>query len=147
MREACFHIFDTPIGPCGIAWGADGLLAVRLPTTDGGDLADRLRKAVPGAHPIAPTGEAAATTAGICALLSGDKRDLLEIRLDLSATGPFDQAVYAVARAIPPGRTLTYGEVARRLPPAARCRPASCRGPWASHWAATPGPLSCPVTG
>jgi methylated-DNA-[protein]-cysteine S-methyltransferase len=27
----------------------------------------------------------------------------------------FHRAVYAVARAIPPGETLTYGEVARRL--------------------------------
>lgn len=117
MRSAFFHLFGTPIGSCAIAWGPDGLLAVRLPATEGADLASRMRKAVPGAEPTEPVGETADAIAGIRALLSGQKRDLLDIRLDMAATGPFDRAVYAIARAIPPGRTLTYGEVARRLPP------------------------------
>ncbi|MFV3131885.1 methylated-DNA--[protein]-cysteine S-methyltransferase [Niveispirillum sp. KHB5.9] len=116
MSDRFFHLFETPVGPCAIAWGPDGLLAVRLPATEGADLPSRMRKAVPGAEPGEPTGEAAAAIAGIRALLAGDKRDLLEIRLDMAATGPFDLAVYAIARAIPPGRTLTYGEVAKRMP-------------------------------
>ena len=37
-------LFDTAIGPCGIAWTADALAAVQLPeTTRGGTLA-RLRR-------------------------------------------------------------------------------------------------------
>jgi O-6-methylguanine DNA methyltransferase len=42
--------------------------------------------------------------------------------LDFSASPPFARRVYEVVRRIPPGRTMTYGEVARRAgsPGAAR---------------------------
>lgn len=117
MDDRYFHLFDTAVGTCAIAWGPGGLLAVRLPAVEGGDLALRMRRAVPGAIAGEPDGEATATIAAIRALLAGERRDLLELRLDMAGTGPFDRAVYAIARTIPPGRTLTYGEVARRLPP------------------------------
>lgn len=116
MNQCCFHLFDTPVGTCAIAWGPRGLLAVRLPATEGADLASRLRKAVPGAQASEPDGPSAAAIAGIRALLAGEKRDLLELTLDWGSTGPFDRAVYDIARSIPPGRTLTYGDVARRMP-------------------------------
>ncbi|MFY8093879.1 MAG: methylated-DNA--[protein]-cysteine S-methyltransferase [Niveispirillum sp.] len=117
MSTRRFHLFDTPVGTCAIAWGAAGLLAVRLPAAEGGDLAGRMRRAIPGAVDGEPDEGAAAAIAGIRALLSGERRDLLEIRLDMATTSPFDRAVYAIARAIPPGQILTYGQVARRLPP------------------------------
>lgn len=117
MSERYFHLFDTSVGTCAIAWGPQGLLAVRLPAVEGGDLAEKMGRAVPGAVPGEPDSETASAIAGIRALLSGDKRNLLEITLDMATTGPFDRAVYAIARAIPPGQTLTYGQVAKRLPP------------------------------
>lgn len=117
MSERYFHLFDTAVGTCAIAWGPQGLLAVRLPAVEGGDLAEKMGRAVPGAVPGEPDSETASAIAGIRALLSGDKRNLLEITLDMATTGPFDRAVYAIARAIPPGQTLTYGQVAKRLPP------------------------------
>jgi methylated-DNA-[protein]-cysteine S-methyltransferase len=40
---------------------------------------------------------------------------LLEAQLDLSRVPAFNAKVYAIARQIPPGETLTYGEVAVRL--------------------------------
>ncbi|MFV3075225.1 methylated-DNA--[protein]-cysteine S-methyltransferase [Niveispirillum fermenti] len=118
MTGRFLHLFDTPVGTCAIAWGPYGLLGVRLPAVEGGDLAGRLRKAVPGAVAGQPDETAAAAIAGIRALLAGERRDLLEIGLDMAQTSPFDRAVYAIARAIPPGRTLTYGEVGRRMPAA-----------------------------
>jgi len=51
----------------------------------------------------------------IRALIAGERRDLLEIRLDMAGLGAFERAVYQVTRAIPPGETLTYGEIAVRL--------------------------------
>lgn len=116
METPRYQRFDTALGPCGIAWGPAGVLAVRLPAVEGGDLGAHLRQAVPGAEPGVPDAAAAAAIAGIRALLSGDKRDLLDIRLDMTGISAFNQAVYAIARAIPPGQTLTYGAVARRLP-------------------------------
>ncbi|RZJ10583.1 MAG: MGMT family protein, partial [Haliea sp.] len=48
--------------------------------------------------------------------------DLSDIPLDMAGVPPFHRRVYEIARAIPPGRVLTYGEVAQRLgePGAAR---------------------------
>jgi methylated-DNA-[protein]-cysteine S-methyltransferase len=44
------------------------------------------------------------------------------VRLDLGDVGDFERRVYDVARNIPPGRTLTYGDIAKRIgePGAAR---------------------------
>jgi methylated-DNA-[protein]-cysteine S-methyltransferase len=52
---------------------------------------------------------------GIVALLAGEGADLSAIALDLEGVPAFNRRVYAIARTIPPGRTLTYGEIAARL--------------------------------
>ena len=52
---------------------------------------------------------------GIVALLSGEPRDLTDIVIDDADISDFNRKVYAIARAIPPGQTLTYGEIAERL--------------------------------
>ncbi|MDI2126489.1 methylated-DNA--[protein]-cysteine S-methyltransferase [Yinghuangia seranimata] len=112
-------VFDTAIGRCGIAWGPRGVCRVQLPERD--DAA--LRARMPDGHPEAePPPEVAAAVKGIQALLRGEGGDLHEITLDLDGVPAFHQRVYEVARAIPPGRTMTYGEVARALgmPGAAR---------------------------
>ena len=49
------------------------------------------------------------------ALLSGEPRDLSGIAIDDAEISDFNRKVYAIARAIPPGQTLTYGEIAERL--------------------------------
>src|SRR6185369_12156432 len=60
---------------------------------------------------------------GITALLRGEAIDLAFVTLDLSRVPPFERRVYEVARTIAPGKTRTYGEIARELgddPAAAR---------------------------
>ncbi len=62
---------------------------------------------------------------GIVALLRGEPRDLTGIVIDDSDTPAFNAQVYAIARKIPPGQTMTYGEIAERLgdkTAGARCR-------------------------
>lgn len=56
------------------------------------------------------------------ALLRGKVSDLADVGLDWQGVPPFHQRVYALARTIPPGTTLSYGEVASRIgaPGAAR---------------------------
>ena len=49
------------------------------------------------------------------ALLRGEARDLSAVPLDMEGVSEFDRRVYEIARSIPPGRVLTYGEVASRL--------------------------------
>jgi len=48
-------------------------------------------------------------------LLAGNMADLQDIPLDLADVPDFHRKVYEVARTIPPGQTLTYGEIARRI--------------------------------
>jgi methylated-DNA-[protein]-cysteine S-methyltransferase len=53
--------------------------------------------------------------AGIVALLGGERRDLAEVGLDLSEVPEFNRRAYEVARAVSPGKTVTYGDIAHRL--------------------------------
>jgi methylated-DNA-[protein]-cysteine S-methyltransferase len=76
----------------------------------------------PDASAKEPTAQVAEAIAGMQALLRGEAADLTGVALDLSASPPFHRRVYEVARAIPPGQTLTYGQVAERLGDAALAR-------------------------
>ena len=48
-------------------------------------------------------------------MLSGEPRDLNYVTIDAADVADFNRRVYAVARTIPAGSTLSYGEVAARL--------------------------------
>jgi methylated-DNA-[protein]-cysteine S-methyltransferase len=48
-------------------------------------------------------------------LLAGEEVDLGEVELDLSDVPEFQREVYRVARSLPRGVTMTYGEVAARV--------------------------------
>ncbi|MES2282795.1 MAG: methylated-DNA--[protein]-cysteine S-methyltransferase [Pseudomonadota bacterium] len=117
MSAAGFALFDTTIGHCGIAWneGDTSLAGVLLP--EGSEQATRARMQAkfPGVTEMhAPSG-VQKIMQRVVALLEGARDDLVDITLDMTGVPPFHQRVYAEARAIPPGRTLTYGEVASRL--------------------------------
>jgi methylated-DNA-[protein]-cysteine S-methyltransferase len=115
MTGTGLHLFDTAIGRCGIAWGPRGITAVGLPEANDRVLAARIARRTPDARTARPTDEIVAARDGILALLAGERRTLEEIRLDMDGIGEFEQGVYRVARAIPPGEILTYGDVAERL--------------------------------
>ena len=111
-----FCLFETAIGVCGASWSARGLTGVMLPLVEGGDPRahfSRIRPQAVEADPPPPP--VAAAIEGVQALLRGDKRDLLEVALDDGHIAELPARVYAIARAIPPGRTLTYGDIARQL--------------------------------
>lgn len=117
-----FAVFDTPIGPCGIAWGEGGVRGLHLPGADRARTLAGLRRRHPGAVESVPTPAVQSAIDAIVALLNGTPVNLSGITLDMDGVPEFHRRVYAVARTIPPGRTLSYGEVAQRLgePHAAR---------------------------
>jgi methylated-DNA-[protein]-cysteine S-methyltransferase len=71
---------------------------------------------------MSPPPDVGEAIAAIGALLLGESVDLAWVRLDIDRLTDFDRRVYEVTRAIPPGSTLTYGEIAKRIdePGAAR---------------------------
>ena len=115
MTRAELARFPTTIGPCAIVWGVAGILGVLLPERDEARTRERLRRRWPEAVEAASPAAVEDVMAGIVALLAGEKVDFANAVLDLSAVPDFNRRVYDVARGIPPGETLTYGEVARRL--------------------------------
>ncbi|MBM3522382.1 MAG: methylated-DNA--[protein]-cysteine S-methyltransferase [Alphaproteobacteria bacterium] len=117
-----FAIFDTALGRCAIAWGEHGVTRVLLPDVE--DAA--LRRAILASHPEAveqpPPPPLITAIGAIATLMRGEESDLGGIALDMRSIGDFAQSVYAIARAIPPGATMTYGEIARRLGDVAKSR-------------------------
>ena len=110
-----YALFDTAIGFAGIAWGEAGLVGVQLPECD----PDVARRSFIRRFPEMTEAEVpenlTTVVVDICALLRGKKPDLLDAPLDLARTPDFHARVYELTRAIPPGETLTYGEIAVRL--------------------------------
>jgi methylated-DNA-[protein]-cysteine S-methyltransferase len=75
----------------------------------------RLLRRHPHAGEAAPPAEVARAIEGIVAVVAGEPRDLSNVALDLGGVSEFNRRVYAVARTIKPGATLTYGAIAARL--------------------------------
>lgn len=115
MHAEGFACFDTPIGTCGLAWSSTAVAGVALPDRSAAACRARLMRKFPYAVETAPPAHAAAAIQAICAHLGGEPNDLRCIDLDMSGLEPFQQRVYALARRIPPGHTMTYGEMATRL--------------------------------
>jgi methylated-DNA-[protein]-cysteine S-methyltransferase len=74
-----------------------------------------MRRRFPGAGEQTPPPAVARAIAAIVALLDGEASALGDIVLDFEGVGDFEQRVYAAARGIGPGETLTYGEIAARV--------------------------------
>src|ERR1700720_453200 len=115
MTAYGFTLFDTAIGRCGVAWSDRGLVGVQLPETSDIETRQRMLQRFPAAAETAPPPEVRDAIDGIVALLEGEPSDLSAIALDMEGVAPFHRRVYEVARTIPPGKTLAYGEVAARL--------------------------------
>ena len=114
-RNPGYALFETAIGRYGIVWSERGIVGVQFP--EGSDQATRrrlLRRHLKACETIPPAA-VQRTIEDIVALLEGERRDLSEAVLDWGAVPDFNRRVYHVARAIPPGSTLSYGEVAARL--------------------------------
>lgn len=117
-----FTLFETPIGTCGIAWGPRGIVGASLPAKSAATSRAFMQKRFPDAEEGAPPQDVQVVIDDIVALLHGEKRDLKNAKLDLDHVPEFQRRVYDLARAIPPGEVLTYGDVAKGLgdPTAAR---------------------------
>jgi methylated-DNA-[protein]-cysteine S-methyltransferase len=122
MSASGFALFDTPIGPCGIAWGGAGIRGVQLPAAGPRATRARMRERFPDARETRPPAIVQATITAIGRLLRGERVDLSAVALDLDGVPAFHREVYAAARRIPAGTTRSYGEIATRIgaPGAAR---------------------------
>ena len=111
--------FSTVLGDCGIAWTDQGIVAVQLPETSAEATLTRLLSGLPACEiqpGLTPPANVQEAMAGVQALLAGDRsRHLREVHLDTRGVPEFACRVYELTRAIEPGQTRTYGELAREL--------------------------------
>jgi methylated-DNA-[protein]-cysteine S-methyltransferase len=115
MRTSSYTLFPTALGDCGVVWGDAGIRGVILPEPDRERTLARLLRRSPSAIEDSPPAEVQAAIEGMTALLTGDAVDLTGVRLDTEGQDEFHRRAAEVARTIPPGQTMTYGEIARRL--------------------------------
>jgi len=115
MSTLTFSLFASPLGVCAIVWGDDGIVGLRLPESSEAKARARLARRHPGAAEGTPPPDIRRGIERIQALLRGESADLSGIRLDLRGVSDFERRVYEIARTIPPGSTLTYGEIAARI--------------------------------
>jgi methylated-DNA-[protein]-cysteine S-methyltransferase len=110
-----YCLFDTAIGACGIAWTHDAIASCQLPEEDRAATLRRMRQRHPQAEEAALPVWVVRVIERVQALLEGAHDDLADVPLDCSEEPEFNRRVYDITRAIPPGRTLTYGDIARQL--------------------------------
>jgi methylated-DNA-[protein]-cysteine S-methyltransferase len=115
MSAQAFALFDSPIGTCGIAWNATGIAGFQLPSATAKATRSRIQQRWAEAVESAPPPGVQRVIDRVLSLLNGEAIDLSDIPVDLADAPEFHRKVYEIARTIPPGRTMTYGEIAKRL--------------------------------
>lgn len=122
MAADQFAIFQAALGSCGIVWSGRGILGVMFAEPDEARTRVRLMRRFPDAVEASPPTPVRRAIDGIAALLAGGDPDLSDVTLDLDRLSEFQRRVYAIARTVRPGATISYGEIAARLgePGAAR---------------------------
>lgn len=113
--QVAFALFETAVGRCGIAWGDRGIVGVQLPERSENATRARVRRRFPEAREVPPPSPIQQTIDAIAALLRGEAQDFADVPLDMRCISEFQQRVYAIARSIRAGETLSYGEIASRL--------------------------------
>ncbi|PKV91638.1 methylated-DNA-[protein]-cysteine S-methyltransferase [Amycolatopsis echigonensis] len=110
-----YTVFDTPIGACGLAWRDGAVIGTALPGSSAERTRAHLAKRFPDAVESPVPEELRVVVDDVVALLSGEARDLRTAPLDYRDVPEFNRRAYDVARAIPPGKVLTYGNIAHQL--------------------------------
>lgn len=110
-----YAIFETAIGPCGVAWSSRGLVSVQLPEASAEATRARLweRITLPDdGGSTSPPRTVAAAIEQIIRHLTGKDAGLDDIALDLEGAPPFHRKVYEAARRITRGTIRSYGDLA-----------------------------------
>ena len=122
MEQASFCLFDTPLGPCGIAWKETETSRL-LPVVTFVQLPEATRRLTEKRIAGRSGGrQARLVPPGIDEIikriqkhLRGDRQDFQDVAIDLDGAAPFARQVYEGTRKIPAGRTLTYGALATEM--------------------------------
>jgi methylated-DNA-[protein]-cysteine S-methyltransferase len=129
MKQAAYCLFETPLGPCGIAWAEDRdsrspytVTFFQLPEATTELTESRIAQSSNASHARVYPLQTLNIIERVCKHLKGELQDFRDIPVDLDGVGPFVRKVCEAAREIPVGHTVTYASLAKVLgrPTAAR---------------------------
>ena len=110
-----YHVFETAMGFCAIAWSVAGVVRFQLPVKSA-EAADRLmRRRADGAKLATPPEEIAAVVAAAKRYFGGEETDFSNVRLDLGGQRTFSSQIYEALRRVGWGRTTSYGALAKEV--------------------------------
>ena len=119
MTPIAYTLFDTELGGCGIAWkesvrSNEALLVIgfQLPEATVQLTEARIAERWTASRTDNIPPQISEIIKRVQLHFKGKAQDFRDIELDLDGTGQFAQQVYHAARAIPSGRTMTYGQLA-----------------------------------
>lgn len=128
-----FTVFETALGPVGVAWKEGGLVRLQLPARDAGETRRRLTARLKDAVEIDPSeAEEEAANGPLTSVVDaialirryaeGERVDFTGVPVALEGVDPFRSAIYRAARRLGYGETTTYGALAEEagFPEAAR---------------------------
>lgn len=121
--ESGLNVFDTAVGPVGVAWTPRGVCRVHLGSKNRQDISKALQEYCPNLPMVSrPGGSAAQVVRRLKRHLAGHPDDLRDIPVDTPGASEFARKVWRTLRKTPPGSVITYGELARKAgkPGAAR---------------------------
>ena len=118
MEPSGITIFETLIGPCGIAWRGAKVIGVEIGDTDAMEtryrLGERIGEQFSDAQADVPVFVAQAIEK-VRVLLDGGSPDFSETPLALDSLPDLNRQVYEIILELKAGETTTYGAIARRL--------------------------------
>lgn len=120
MRSAGYHVFETPVGTCAIAWvqsegEAPWITHFQLPEANRPQTETRIARHSVGIAFPEPPASITEIVQRVRAHLLGKTEDFRDLKYDLETVPEFSRRVYLAILEIPAGQTTTYGALARRL--------------------------------
>ena len=110
-----WSVFNSPVGPVGLAWTPRGVCRLILGLADAPATAAEMKEACPDLAEVKRIpAEVAAARDRVKGLLRGKPDDLRDIPVDLSGSSEFSRTVLRSLRLVKPGTVVTYGQLAAK---------------------------------
>ena len=115
MDSTGISIFETPIGPCGIAWHGEKIIGVEIGDADESETRYRLQSRFSDTEALPPPAYVTNAINMVRVLLDGGDPDFSQTPLALDSVPDLNRKVYEILLELKAGETITYGAIARRL--------------------------------
>ena len=116
MSAVQYTIFFSALGYCGLAWEDGAIICVQLPEASRRATRERLLAKAGMAAKAAETHPPPWVTRAIARIerhLQGEPQDLAALPMRYVGVPDFHAKIYDALRRVPPGKTVTYGELAK----------------------------------